>query len=60
MHFVVDANINKSSTHTVIIVVPLDVHFMYAQESEYKLSYPFSPNLLFNSIFHSRPDCFNP
>src|SRR6267154_5081672 len=36
------------------------VFLMYAHGSEYNLLNPLASSFLFNSIFHSRPDCFSP
>src|ERR1700683_1782625 len=55
-----DANSNKSSTHTVIIATFSPSHCTYAHESEMSLLYPWFLNFPLSCLFHSRPDCLSP
>src|ERR1700676_110316 len=55
-----DANSNKSSTHTVIIATLSPSHRTYAHESDISLLYPWFLNFSSSCLFHSHPDCLSP
>ena len=55
------ANSNRSSTHTVMISIPFVVFLMYYMHgSDLSGLNPMLVSLVFNSMFHSRSDCFKP
>lgn len=54
------ANSIRSSTHTVTNSISPFISCLYTQGSDTRRLKPFSVSFLFNCLFHSCPDCFNP